>query len=647
VTRRRLPLLAGLLMLSCQGLGSARAETPRLYAGQVPGGGVRVLVVITEGAWPAGGLRIEDGSGAVLLQHLSSDPDAARALDAASQTALAALLHSPASSAAQAKSLTAILALRLVSDWGFARAAGAGVELPSGVQPKSLRAVLLDASGAATSTVGPVTVPSDLGPPPATALHADATAAGIVLHWQTPARAAAVPAYAYTVERNDGARVEPITLHPQLFILGADKAANPFVDHTPPVETSLTYALRIVDVLGVPSAPAAAQVFSPDLAAAAPPSAQVAKAGRGGVTLTWAPLSNPRTGALMVERSQLIEGPYERLTPAGLSAQDTRFEDKQVLAGASYFYRVRAVTPQGNLGPPGDPVRAQPLGQAALAAPQGLQADIGASRIVLTWTPVPGLALAGYIIERRAAADAARWARLNAKLDPEPRFTDVIGPSQGGSFEYRVTAVATDEASSAPSAGLKVALLDTTPPAAPRLVSTSGADGRVVIQFAAAEPAAKTAQVALLRADTALEEGLIIGAPAAATAGTLQDQWVHAGQVYWYRLVAFDAAGNRSAATEAFQVRVAAATLTAPAAPKLTFTATPAPIVNLTFDAPPPHARVIVQVERDDGRWRNIAGPMVATSAVDPAPPGPHSKYRLVYVGDSGGLGIPSPAATP
>ena len=296
---------------------------------------------------------------------------------------------------------------------------------------------------------------------------------------------------------------------------------------------------------------------------------------------------------------------------------------------------------------PGDPVRAQPLGQAALAAPQGLQADIGASRIVLTWAPVPGRALAGYIVERRATADAARWARLNAKLDPEARFTDVIGPAQGGSFEYRVTAVADDEASSAPSAGLKVELLDSTPPAAPHVLSALGEGGRVVIQFAAAEPAAKTAQVALLRADSALEEGLIVGAPVAATAGSVQDQWVHAGQVYWYRLVAFDAAGNRSAATDAFQVRVAAAALAAPAAPKLSFRATPAPVVNLTFDAPPPHVRVIVQVERDDGRWRNIAGPMVATSAVDPAPPGPHAKYRLVYVGDGGGLGIPSPAAAP
>jgi hypothetical protein len=636
--------LFGLLVLGAHG---AHAQGPRLYAAQIPDGTLRVLVVMTDSAWPAGGLRIEDGDGAPLIQHLSGDPDAVRTLDAASQTALVALLHPTVGGAAQSKSLAAILALRLVSDWDFARAAGAGAELPNGIHPKSVRAVLLDANGAPTVTVGPVIVQIDPGPPAAAALHADASASGIALRWQAPARAATVPAYGYTVERNDGSRVEVITLHPQLLTIGADKAANPFVDHTPPVEVALTYALRIVDVLGVSSAPASAQVFSPDLSAGAPPAGQTAKAGRGVVTLTWAPVSNPHTGALMIERSQLIGGPYERLTPEGLSAQNTRFEDQHVLAGASYFYRVRAVTPQGDLGAPGDPVRAQPLGQATLAAPQGLKAEIGASRVLLTWAPVPGLALAGYIIERRAAADATRWARLNSKLDPEPRFTDVIGPAQGGSFEYRVTAVATDEAVSAPSPALKVALLDSTPPAAPRLISASGADGRVVIQFAAAEPAAKTAQVALLRADTALEEGLIVGAPAAGTAGTLQDSWVHAGQAYWYRLVGFDGAGNRSEATQAFQVRVAAATLSAPAAPKLTFTAAPTPRVGLTFEPPPPHARVIVQVEREDGRWRNIAGPMVATSALDPAPPGPHAKYRLVYVGDGGGLGVPSPAATP
>lgn len=639
MTHRQLMIGAALLM----GWSTARSEAPRLYAAQVPGGAVHVLVVVTDGPWPAA-MRIEEGSGAVLVPQLGSDADAARSLDAASQSALLSLRKPPPADVS-GKSLSAILALKVLSDWSFARAAGAGVELPSSAHPKSIRAVLLDVNGASIATLGPVNVLADAGPPAAAALKAEATAAGITLRWQAPASAASVPAYAYRVERSDGAQVEMLTLHPQLLTLAANKTANPFVDRTPPLETSLGYSLRIIDVLGVQSAPASTQLFSPDLAAAAPPAGLAAKAGRGSVLLTWTPSGNPHSGGLVVERAQLILGPYEVLTPDGLSTQSARYEDKQVLAGASYFYRVRALSAKGSPGPPGDPVRAQPLGLAALPAPQGLHADIGASRIMLTWQPVPGLALAGYIVERRASADATRWARLNARLTPEPRFTDVIGVSSGGNFEYRVTAVATDESSSAPSSVLKAVLLDTTPPAAPRVVSASGADGHVVIRFAPAEPAGKSAQVAMLRADSAAEEGLVVGAPVAGSGGTLQDDWVLGGHAYWYRLIAFDAAGNRSATTEAFQVRVAAATLAVPHAPKVTFAATPTPQVTLAFDPPPPHARVIVQIQRDDGRWRNVAGPMIATSAIDPAPPGPHANYRLVYVSESGGLGKPSPSA--
>lgn len=146
----------------------------------------------------------------------------------------------------------------------------------------------------------------------------------------------------------------------------------------------------------------------------------------------------------------------------------------------------------------------------------------------------------------------------------------MIGPGAGGSFDYRITAVASDEGHSAPSEVLHVTLRDTEPPAAPRVLSASGAEGRVQVRFAAADPAAKTVQVALLRSDSPSEAGLVVGAPVAAAAGTIEDTWAqHPGQRYWYRLVAFDKDGNRSAESEAYSVRVSAVTLPTPAAPNV------------------------------------------------------------------------------
>lgn len=628
-------LVAGQLLASADG-------APRVYAAQVPGGAVRVLVVITEPPWPAGGLRIEDGSGTVLVPALRADPAAANALDAAAQTGLAALQKLPATAGEKARPVGAVLALRLVSDWSFASAAGAAVELPPGTRPRAVRVVLLNEAGAATTSLDPVPVAIDNGPPAALGLHGDAMAAGIRLRWQTPAHADAIPAYAYTVERSNGTEREPLMLHPQLLTLGSSHEPNPYLDRGPPLETTLGYTLRIVDVLGVPGAPASTQIFSPDVAAGLPPPGVVATAGRGLITVAWQTAVDARTAGFVVERSQLVGGPYELLTAESLAPGTTRFDDRQVHAGATYYYRVRALTPGGALGAEPDPVRAQALSADPPAAPTALQAEVGASQVLLTWGAVAGESIAGYVVERRASANAPRWTRLNARLVPEARYVDVTGPGAGGTFEYRVSAVASDEQVSKPSAILKVALRDTVAPSPPVVLATSGSGGRVEIRFAASEPAAKTAQVALTRAESPAEAGLVVGAPVAGSAGVITDAWVEPGRAYWYRLVAFDTTGNRSEPTDAYRVRVAAADLPVPKPPEVAYAAQPSPQVTVRFAPPPPHVRVLVQVERDDGRWHAVAGPMVGTSAVDFDPPGVHARYRLVYVGDSGGTGIPS-----
>ena len=626
--------------------GAAPTSDTRVYAARVPGGAVRVLTVVTDGAWPAGGLRIEDASGTVLVPHVEADSAAAQ-LDAASLNALRALQHRPAAGDPQARNSNAIILLRLLSDWAFARAAGAAIELPAGIHPGSIRVVLLTAAGAAATALAPVSVQEDAGPPPPTSLAGTAAPKGITLTWRAPARASGVPAFAYTVQRGAGAQHDALTLRPLVLTVVKPGEPFPFIDHAPPVEATVTYEVRLVDVLGVPSTAAAVALMSPDFEAGAPPPRLTASVSHGAVQLGWDLPPNSRATGLMVERAQLAAGPYEWLTPQGLSPQTTRFEDRNVLPGANYYYRVRAVTPGGALGAAPDPVHAQVLAPQALAAPQGLAAEVGTSRVVLTWKPVAGLDLAGYVVERRASASAPRWSRLNARLLPDSRYLDVIGPGAGGSFDYRVTAVASDEGHSPPSEALHVTLRDSEPPAPPVVLTASGAEGRVQIRFVPAAPAERTAQVALVRADSPAEAGLVIGAPVPAAAGVIEDTWVRAGQAYWYRLIAFDPSGNRSAESDAYSVRVGAVPLPTPKPPSVVYTAQPAPQVAISFEAPPAHVRAIVQVQLGDGAWRTVSGPTSENHAVDSAPPGPHATYRVVYVGESGGGGKPSDPASP
>ena len=118
-----------------------------------------------------------------------------------------------------------------------------------------------------------------------------------------------VPAYAYRVARGNGGAQEPLTARPALLTTSTPGVPSPYLDRTPPVGTTLSYELRLIDVLGVESAAATVQVDSPDFEAGAPPAGQSAKAGRGLVTLSRAASASARTGGFVVERSHSPTAP--------------------------------------------------------------------------------------------------------------------------------------------------------------------------------------------------------------------------------------------------------------------------------------------------------------------------------------------------
>jgi hypothetical protein len=384
-----------------------------VYAARTPSGPIRVLTLIA-GAWPAGGLRIEDDNGAVLIAHVGPDAQAATSLDGPSRAVLAAMGDTFDAAQPGGQAAGAIRVLRLMTDWTLARAAGAGIELPADLHPKRLRVVLLGAGGEAQRTLDAVDVIGDAGPAAPADVHAVSNPRGIEIGWRADEHAA-VPFVGYSLDRDDGSGMQPALSHAELLARAQDGKLVPILDRNPPVDITVKYAVRLVDVLGVSGAAANVEVFSTDFEAAAPPSGQKAAAGRGTVTLSWQAPGSSRTRALLVERAQLIGGPYERLTPEGLTPQTTQFVDQHVMPGATYYYRVRAMTTSGALGSPADPVSARALAAATLAAPTNLKAIVGTAAVQLTWQATPGIDVAGYIVERRMNASAPRWARLNQR----------------------------------------------------------------------------------------------------------------------------------------------------------------------------------------------------------------------------------------
>ena len=348
-----------------------------------------------------------------------------------------------------------------------------------------------------------------------------------------------------------------------------------------------------------------------------------------------------------MERAFLYAGPYEALTAQALPLDTAKFEDVSARGGTTYYYRVRFVNSRGDLGNPSSAAAAQPSNPGSPPRVDGLTADVGQTRVRLTWKPV-GFLVAGYFVERRAVSGAAgveKWVRLNPHVTPEPLYDDYLGLSSDVKMEYRILAVGFDNAEGAASNSVQAVLADRSLPEAPSITGLSGADGKAILTFVPASPVEKTAQVLVVRSGNEADLGVVIGDPLPAEARQFTDLYVGTGEKYWYRLVAVDKSGNRSDPTRPVAIRVGSPDIPIPSVPTAQYVGTPYPHVVLQFQQPPAGLSLIG--ERQDqtkNGWIRIAGPMTAQTATDNNLPASGSwGYRISFVADDGKVGPASP----
>lgn len=618
--------------------------------------------------WPAGGWRIEAASGKVVVPHVSlGDPEALKALPEEQAQAIRNLPQTLESSQATGKrreQLFGILAINALANPTYARALGLSQTL-QGVSPgrTSYRVVGLDASGRPTGLVL-TTAPLDSSvatslPSPPSNLTARAGRDGVSLLWSPTPGTPDVPVIAYAIVR-DSSAAKGVELTARPLILGTkwnDKTPA-FVDQAAPAEDMLAYHVMSEDVFGRRGLAADVKIYLPDMAALDPPEPVIAQPSPEGVVVAWTSGSNPHTAGYVVERANLYDGPYEALTPQGLARDAKQYLDADVRGGTTYYYRVRAEGPRGDLGQPSHAVMIQSKNAAPPPKPERVRAELGATRVRLTWSAVP-FPVAGYSVERlggniqdastrpQSSSAPGGWVRLNARVTPETLFDDYFGDAANTKFSYRVIAIAYDNGESAPSEPVSIVLPDTSLPGAPIITGADGAGGRARLTFTPGLPYEKTAQFLILRGGSSRDLGVVMGDPLPASARDFVDRYVQAGSSYWYRVVAVDSKGNRSDPTDPVAVRIGSVEIATPATPAARFMLDPFPQVRIEFALPPPGMAVMVQVrEGENGRWIALAGPIENQSqAVDPNPPAKDPIfYRILYRAAGGATGSPSEA---
>jgi hypothetical protein len=655
-----------LLLFSAVRPSTAQEASGALFAASDGKGHISLLWFPPPSKWPSGGWKLSDSTGQILVPQTNIGDDAAlqslSVEDADAIRKLPDVLAQP-DATPKRRQLINIIGLRVFSEPDYARALGLSRTLEN-VAPgsRTYKVEGLDSAGKPTglqltSSAADSSQATPLSPAPA-GVQAKVDERGVSLFWEAPAENRQLPVIAYAIERDGGGQSgAAVTAKPVIPGSRWDAKIPLALDRNAPPNEMLTYRVFSVDAFGRRSAGTSIRIFYPDFHALEPPQPVTATAGIGKIVLSWPVQQKPNLSGYVVERAFLFAGPYEALAAQALPPGTTQYEDATVRGGTTYYYRVRAVNSRGDLGGPSSSAVAQLRNPAAPPKVDGLAADVGQTRVRLTWKPVDS-PVAGYFVERRAVTGTAgveNWVRLNPHVTPEPLYDDYLGLSSDVKMEYRVLAVGFDNAEGSVSASVQVALVDHSLPGAPSITASSGADGKSLLNFVPADQ--KTAQFLVMRSGREGDLGVVIGDPLPGDARTFTDLYVSPGEKYWYRLVAVDKSGNRSDPTRPVALRVGSLQIPAAPAPTAKYEGTPYPHVVLQFQPPPSGLSVIVERQNQAGNnqpdrdqtsgWIRIAGPMSAQTATDNTVPASGSVgYRISYVSADGQVGPASAAVT-
>jgi hypothetical protein len=542
---------------------------------------------------------------------------------------------------------------QLITAASPAAAAFMGLAIDDPTAPRGATAVytVFAASGAGERmyAASPPTKLDPLPPPdPPAGFRAELQRNKVGLFWNDNDPASRNPAAPVTFEirrRTPEGKSELLTPEPILKLGDTGKTPAPgFVDENPLLEVKVPYTITSLDLFGrrgPESSPV--ETFMPDFGALDPPTHIVETSGGGRTAVTWEGKPNSHRAGWKVMRALNPEAVGEPLTTEPLKT--TTISDTTGTPGTAYYYQIFAVNQRGETSLPGISKGVVFKSGKTPSAPSKLSAERKTGRILLSWTP-PAEAVAGYQVER--SIEGKDWTILNSNATSEPRYEDGYSQDATGTFSYRVVSWSYEDNKSAPSEAISVPLADTNPPMVPIVNGIDGADGKVVLHFSPRGGSDDAAGFYVLRSRVVMEPGQVVNTTMLKSDSTeLTDRDVEAGSTYFYRVVAVDAAGNRSEPTNPVSVQVSEPALVAPPSPRAHFETKPFPRVIFDFDAAKGSSiRWALERKEKDGKWSQIQGPFPAgtTTVMDAHPPGTaRAIYRLVTIATNGAVGPKSP----
>jgi lysophospholipase L1-like esterase len=243
-------------------------------------------------------------------------------------------------------------------------------------------------------------------------------------------------------------------------------------------------------------------------------------------------------------RVERAPGGTTNWTAVGVAPRDNWvFTDTGLSASTTYKYRVIATSRNGDSAP-SNVVTSTTAALPPPVTPAGVSAvAVSASAIDVGWQDVA--AESGYRVQRSANGTTG-WVQVGTTGAGETAFSDT-GLAAGTEYFYRVLAFNSggDSAPSTVVNATTLAVADTQPPTAPTKLKATVAKGKVNLSWTGStDIGSGVAGYRVYRSSTGLEGSFTLLTTTTSTSASVQ---APSGEALWYRVTAYDAAGNESA----------------------------------------------------------------------------------------------------
>ncbi len=374
--------------------------------------------------------------------------------------------------------------------------------------------------------------PDDVAPNAPTALQTNVTGSSVGLTWSAPAGEAAV---SYNVHRSTAAGFAVSDLNK----IGSSMTPS-FTDASRP-DGTWHYRVVAIDANGNRSEASSGASALVDATAPAAPSGVTATVNGADVSLNWSAASGGATAYDVYRSADPAAVPDASTTPVG-SATGTTFAESSLPQG-TWYYRVVARDAAGNRGPAS--AAAQAVVDGAPTVPADVATNVTGSAVQVTWTAsTDPSGVAAYEVYRGATAGFTPSAATLVGQPSTTTFTENGTPV--GTWFYRVIARDPAGHTSDPSAAAQAVVADASLPGTPAEPSVAVSGGSVALTWPV--PSGSPVGYDVYRSATA---GFTPGASNLLTHVT-EASYTDASRPpgdWYYRVVAVDAEGDRSAAS--------------------------------------------------------------------------------------------------